>query len=129
MDVYKNLIRFMIVLVMVNDDPEVDIYMGAWSVGSDVDPAGLYGPDAMFNFPRYENEENSRLLEEGVSLDSFDLEHRQDVYKEWQELMVEEVPVFPTLYRALLVPVNDKIVNYTIDDGDLPNRHEIGFAK
>jgi len=112
-----------------NDDPEVDIYMGAWSVGSDVDPAGLYGPDAMFNFPRYENEENSRLLEEGVSLDSFDLEHRQDVYKEWQELMVEEVPVFPTLYRALLVPVNDKIVNYTIDDGDLPNRHEIGFAK
>jgi len=112
-----------------NDDPEVDVYMGAWSVGSDVDPAGLYGPDAMFNFPRYENEKNSELLEKGVSEDAFDLEFRQDVYKEWQELMVEEIPVFPTLYRAEIVPVNEDVVNYTIDRSDSPNLHEIGFKK
>lgn len=112
-----------------NDDPEVDVYMGAWSVGSDVDPAGLYGPDAMFNFPRYENEKNSELLEKGVSEDAFDLEFRQDVYKEWQELMVEEIPVFPTLYRAAIVPVNEDVVNYTIDRSDSPNLHEIGFKK
>src|SRR5699024_1065090 len=112
-----------------NDDPEVDVYMGAWSVGSDVDPAGLYGPDAMFNFPRYENEKNTELLEKGVSEDAFDLEFRQDVYKEWQELMVEEIPVFPTLYRAEIVPVNEDVVNYTIDRSDSPNLHEIGFKK
>lgn len=112
-----------------NDDPAVDVYMGAWSVGSDVDPAGLYGPDAMFNFPRYENEKNSELLEKGVSEDAFDLEFRQDVYKEWQELMVEEIPVFPTLYRAAIVPVNEDVVNYTIDRSDSPNLHEIGFKK
>lgn len=112
-----------------NDDPEVDVYMGAWSVGSDVDPAGLYGPDAMFNFPRYENEKNTELLEKGVSEDAFDLEFRQDVYKEWQELMVEEIPVFPTLYRAAIVPVNEDVVNYTIDRSDSPNLHEIGFKK
>lgn len=112
-----------------NDDPAVDVYMGAWSVGSDVDPAGLYGPDAMFNFPRYENEKNTELLEKGVSEDAFDLEFRQDVYKEWQELMVEEIPVFPTLYRAAIVPVNEDVVNYTIDRSDSPNLHEIGFKK
>lgn len=112
-----------------NDDPAVDVYMGAWSVGSDVDPAGLYGPDAMFNFPRYENEKNTELLEKGVSEDAFDLEFRQDVYKEWQELMVEEIPVFPTLYRAEIVPVNEDVVNYTIDRSDSPNLHEIGFKK
>lgn len=114
-----------------NDDPEVNIYMGAWSVGSDVDPAGLYGPDAMFNFPRYESEKNSDLLEKGVSKEAFDLEYRQDVYKEWQQLMVEEMPVFPTLYRAELVPVNENILNYTIDREDdmLKQRHLIGFKK
>lgn len=113
-----------------NDDPEVDIFMGAWGVSDDVDPAGLYGPDAMFNFPRYESEENDRLLAEGVSDKAFDLEFRQDVYKEWQELMVEEIPVFPTNYRSVLVPVNKDILNYTIvNEEDNQFRHEIGFKK
>lgn len=96
------------------DDPEIDIYQGAWGVGSDVDPTGLYGPNELFNFPRFESEENTALLEEGVSEASLDTAHRQDVYKEWQELMVEEIPVFPTLYRAVLVPVNNRVLNYTI---------------
>lgn len=114
-----------------NDDPEVNVYMGAWSLGSDVDPTGLYGPKAMFNFPRYESEKNTELLEKGVSEDAFDLEYRQDVYKEWQQLMVEEIPVFPTLYRAVLVPVNEKVLNYTIDREDdwKKQRYKIGFKK
>jgi len=112
-----------------NDDPEVDIYMGAWAMGDDVDPAGLYGPDAMFNFPRYESEENDRLLAEGVSEEAFDIEYRQEVYKEWQEFMVEEIPVFPTNYRSELVPVNKDILNYTIVNADNQFRHEVGFTK
>lgn len=112
-----------------NDDPEVDVYMGAWGMGDDVDPAGLYGPEAMFNFPRYESEENDRLLAEGVSDDAFDLEYRQKVYKEWQEFMVEEIPVFPTNYRSKLVPVREDILNYTIVDADGQFRHEVGFGE
>ncbi|MHA6251546.1 oligopeptide ABC transporter substrate-binding protein [Oceanobacillus sp. CAU 1775] len=99
------------------DDPAIDIYQGAWGVGSDVDPTGLYGPTELFNFPRFENEENDRLLAEGVSEAALDTEYRQEVYKEWQELMVEEIPVFPTLYRSVLVPVNNRVHNYTIATG------------
>src|SRR5699024_9718969 len=47
-----------------DDDEEVDIYQGAWGVASDVDPSGLYGPEAIFNFPRYQSDENDELLEE-----------------------------------------------------------------
>ena len=112
-----------------DDDPEVHVYMGAWSVASDVDPAGLYGPDALFNFPRYESEENNRLLEEGVSEKAFDIDYRIEVYKEWQELMVEEIPVFPTLYRSILVPVNENIRNFSAGHTDLPQLHLTGFAK
>jgi len=81
----------------------------------------------MFNFLRYENDLNTELLEEGVSEESFDLDHRIDVYNEWQELMVEEIPVFPTLYRAALVPINERLLNYTIDAEDTKNLHEIGI--
>ena len=41
-----------------NDDPAIDIYSGAWGVGIDVDPSGLYGTDAIYNFSRWENEDN-----------------------------------------------------------------------
>lgn len=110
------------------DDPAIDIYQGAWGVGSDVDPTGLYGPNELFNFSRYESEENNRLLAEGVSEDSLDTAHRQDVYKEWQELMVQEIPVFPTLYRAVLVPANNRVVDYDIAH-EAVIRHEIGLTQ
>lgn len=97
-----------------NDDPNVDIYMGAWGTGTDADPTGLYGPNEMYNFPRWQHDENDRLLEEGVSEEALDLEYRQGIYKEWQQLMVDEIPVFPTLYRAVLVSVNERVVDYSI---------------
>lgn len=100
-----------------DDDPEVDIFQGAWQVGIDVDPRGLYGADALYNFPRWENAENDRLLAAGVSAKAFDVEKRKEIYKEWQALMVEEIPVFPTLYRSKLVPVNNRVLNYAIGDG------------
>ncbi|GAB3063129.1 oligopeptide ABC transporter substrate-binding protein [Salinicoccus sesuvii] len=103
--------------MLENDDPGVDIYQGAWGVGSDVDPYGLYGPDVDFNYPRYESEESTRLMEEGNSPDAFDVDTRQEIYNDWQELMVEEMPVVPTLYRAFVVPVNERVVNYSIELG------------
>ncbi|MCR2805269.1 oligopeptide ABC transporter substrate-binding protein [Paenibacillus soyae] len=99
------------------DDPSVDVYQAAWSVGIDVDPAGLYGRDALYNFSRFASEENDRLIAEGISEKAFDKAYRLEVYKEWQELMVKEIPVFPTLYRSALAPVNNRVLNYAIGDG------------
>ncbi|GAB3794541.1 oligopeptide ABC transporter substrate-binding protein [Virgibacillus kimchii] len=112
-----------------DDDPEIDIYQGAWSVGIDVDPRGLYGRDAIFNFSRYSSDRNDELLEEAVSEEAFDVEYRQQVYNEWQEFMVEEVPVFPTVYRAELVPVNNRVHNYYIGDGTGMYRWEIAVTE
>ncbi|RPF54071.1 oligopeptide ABC transporter substrate-binding protein [Aquisalibacillus elongatus] len=111
------------------DDPNVDVFMGAWSVGYDVDPSGLYGRDALFNFTRWANEENDELLAEGLSEEAFDTEYRQDVYSQWQELMVEEVPVFPTLYRAMMVPANERVVNYDISVGSGVYLYELGVTQ
>ncbi len=98
-----------------NDDPEIDIYQGAWGVGSDVDPSGLYGPDAPFNYTRYESEESTELLNAGNSQEALDVDYRKDIYNQWSELMVEEIPVIPTLYRAFVTPVNERVINYSED--------------
>lgn len=98
-----------------NDDPEIDIYQGAWGVGSDVDPSGLYGPDAPFNYTRYETEESTDLLAKGNSQEALDIDYRKDIYNQWSELMVEDIPVIPTLYRAFVTPVNERVINYSED--------------
>lgn len=96
-----------------NDDPEIDIYQGAWGVGSDVDPSGLYGPTAPFNYTRYESDEATELLQQGNSEEALDVERRKEIYNEWSELMAEEIPVIPTLYRAFVTPVNERVINYS----------------
>ncbi len=98
-----------------NDDPEIDIYQGAWGVSSDVDPSGLYGPTAPFNYTRYESEESTALLEQGNSEEALDTERRKEIYNEWAELMAQDIPVIPTLYRAFVVPVNERVINYSED--------------
>lgn len=108
-----------------DDNPKIDIYAAAWGVGIDVDPSGLYGRDAIYNFTRWSNEENDRLLAEGISDAAFDPEKRKEIYKEWQQLMTDEVPVFPTLYRSVLVPVNNRVHNYAIGDGTEMYKNEI----
>ncbi|WP_440114963.1 oligopeptide ABC transporter substrate-binding protein [Paenibacillus sp. QZ-Y1] len=99
------------------DDPTLDMYQAAWTVGIDVDPAGLYGRDALYNFSRFSSEENDKLLAQGVSAEAFDVDKRKEIYKQWQQYMVDEVPVFPTLYRAEVVPVNKRVMNFAIGDG------------
>lgn len=111
------------------DDPEIDVYAAAWGVGIDVDPTGLYGRNVLFNFTRWSSEENDRLLAEGISEEAFDVEKRKQIYKEWQQMMIDEVPVFPTLYRSVLVPVNNRVVNYSIGDGTGMYLYEIGVTQ
>ncbi|WP_354313470.1 oligopeptide ABC transporter substrate-binding protein [Sporosarcina psychrophila] len=98
-------------------DPKVDIFQGAWGTGSDPDPSGLYGRTAAFNYNHYTSEKNDELLEAGTSEKAFDLDYRKDIYNQWQELMVEDVPVAPTVYRYALTATNKRMVNYSIEAG------------
>ena len=112
------------------DDPDIDIFMGAWGVASDVDPSGLWGRDSMFNYSRYASDKNDELLKEGLSDKAFDQNYRQEVYNEWQQLMVDDIPLIPTLYRAALIPVNKRVVNYSIADEDAePYLYQIGVSE
>ncbi|HEX5563621.1 MAG TPA: ABC transporter substrate-binding protein, partial [Sporosarcina sp.] len=111
------------------DDPKIDIYQGAWGTGSDPDPSGLYGRDAAFNYTRYTSEKNDELLAAGTSEKAFDSDYRKDIYKQWQELMVDEVPVAPTVYRYYLHGVNKRVVNYSIDPGSDLELYQMGVSE
>jgi len=111
------------------DDPAYDVYQGAWGTGTDVNPAGIFGGNSPANYPRWTNEENDKLLAEGASMKAMDTEYRKEIYDQWQQLMVDEIPLFPTLYRAVLVPVNNRVVNYTLDPSSDLLRYQIGVTE
>ncbi|MDX8046664.1 oligopeptide ABC transporter substrate-binding protein [Gracilibacillus sp. S3-1-1] len=110
------------------DDEDIDVFQAAWGTGIDVDPSGLYGEKAFYNYTRWVNEENNELLAKGLSEDAFDDDKRIDIYNDWQQLMVDEVPVLPTLYRAILVPVNNRVQNFAVGDGTGYYRYQVGVS-
>lgn len=103
-----------------SDEPGIDLYSGAWSVGTDPDPSSIHGRHAAYNYTRYVSEENDRLLAAGTSEEAFDFEKRQEIYNEWQALMTDEAWLSPTLYRYNLVMANKRVTNYSMEPGS-PN--------
>lgn len=96
-----------------NDDPNVDVYQGAWGTGTAPSPSGLYGRNAAFNYSRFSSEENDKLLQAIDSKASFDDKERKKAYDEWQEYMFEQAPVIPILYRNEIMPVDDRVKSFT----------------
>ena len=96
-----------------NDDPEIDVYQGAWNTGYDPSPMGLYGPNSAFNYTRFASDENTKLLEAIDSKDSFDDTKRKEAFDAWQEYAADEAFVIPTLYRSAVLPVSDRVTGFT----------------
>ena len=80
-----------------NDDPSVEVFAGAWSLGTEPDPAGLWLSTDFWNFPRWNNPTSDELIKkaQGFPEDpSKDIqEYRTEIYHEWQKLVNEELPL------------------------------------
>lgn len=94
------------------DDPEIDIFMGAWGTGTNPSPSGLYSETAVYNFSRYSSDELEGLLQAIDSEDALDAEFRAGKFREWQEYMAEVSAVIPMQFRYELFPVNDRVKNW-----------------
>ncbi|WP_144559467.1 oligopeptide ABC transporter substrate-binding protein [Shouchella miscanthi] len=102
------------------DDPAIDMYTAGWGVGSDIDPSSLFGPQAMFNYPRYTDDTLEEILADGLSEESFDLTYRQEVYNEFQSYINEVLPLAPTLYQIDTFPINKRVsgISYEVGNND-----------
>lgn len=111
------------------DDPDIDIFQGAWGTGSNVDPSGLFGKEALFNFSRFQNDKSDELMAAGLSTEAFDLDYRRDVYRQWHELMMDELPVIPLTFSVEITPVNKRVTGVTVDPDVKSYRYEIGVSE
>lgn len=95
-----------------NDDPEIDVYMAAWSLDGNPSPTSLYGPTAPFNYSRFSSEENDKLMAAIDSQESFDEAYRKKAFAAWQEYAVDQAFVIPTLYRNEVLPLSNRVAGF-----------------
>lgn len=112
-----------------NDDPEIDIYQGAWGTGTDPSPTGLYGRHSFFNHGRFADEENDKLLQAIDSKESFDPEKRQEAFYNWQKYASKKAFVIPTLYRTEVMPVHDRVTGLDWHQNNFYMWSEIGVTQ
>src|SRR5699024_7474058 len=60
-----------------DDDEELETFFGAWSVGSDPDPSGLWRSTAEGHYGRWVSEESDELLDYRLSEDAYDDDDRE----------------------------------------------------
>lgn len=110
-----------------HDDPEIDIFMGAWGTGTNPSPYGLYSKTAVYNFSRYTSEELEKTLENIDSKEALDGEYRSKQFRAFQEYMEKNALVIPLQFRYELFPLNKRVKNYSVDYNDLSEYrlHEI----
>ncbi|WP_180968084.1 oligopeptide ABC transporter substrate-binding protein [Cytobacillus massiliigabonensis] len=92
-----------------NDDAALEAFFGSWSTGADPDPSGLWANNAEWNYGRWVDDENQRLLDEGLSEKSFDKEYRKQVYIDWQKYFNEEMPALPLWENLDLYGINKRL--------------------
>jgi len=100
------------------DDPEIDIFMGAWGVGSNPSPSGVYAHNASYNYSRYTSPTLQETLANIDSEKSFDAEYRAQQFAAFEKEMFEQAPVVPMMYRLELWAVNKRVKQFTVDPAD-----------
>lgn len=91
------------------DDAALEAFFGSWGTGADPDPSGLWANDAEWNYGRWVNADNQRLLDEGLSEKAFDKDYRKQVYVDWQKLINEELPGLPLWENMDLYGINKRL--------------------
>lgn len=107
------------------DDPDIDVYQAAWGLSAYPSPDGLYGSKAQFNYTRFSSEENTKLINEIDSKESFDLDKQKEYFDEWQKYAFEEAFAIPTLYRNEVLPTSDRVADFDWSYGKFS---EVGYG-
>ena len=94
------------------DDPDVDVFAGAWGLSSNPDPTGLYGKSEMFNLYRFTSPELQGALDKIQSEDAFDAKKNEEFYHEFDKVFFEQIPCIPLQFKVEMLPINNRVKYY-----------------
>lgn len=117
-----------------NDAKGVDVFLGSWSLSSEPSVNDLYGPNASFNYSRFNTARNNQLIVDMDSQKSFNTNYRVKKFHEWQTYMNKEAYVVPVSQSYQVIAVDKKLTGYSMRpsksmNNGWPNWYYVGYAK
>ena len=91
------------------DDPAIDIFQGAWGLGSDPNPGGLVSKTTPLNYQRYTTEELEKSLTAMGSSDMFDDVKLKEAYQKFDKQFREEAAWLPFSWQQSMIWVNKRV--------------------
>ncbi|GAA0342693.1 oligopeptide ABC transporter substrate-binding protein [Bacillus carboniphilus] len=102
------------------DDPTIEAFYGGWGTGADPDPSGLWNETALWNYPRWVNDEANALLDDALDMDllkdangNIDNDKRKEIYIQWQSIVNEELPMLPIMELRDAWAINENVKGIT----------------
>ena len=97
------------------DDPGIDIFQGAWGLGTDPNASSLVGKSTPLNYQRYTTEEIQKSLDAMGSSDMFDDKKLVEAYQKFDKQFREEAAWLPFSWKSDLTWVNKRIKNLDVE--------------
>jgi peptide/nickel transport system substrate-binding protein len=107
-------------------DKSMEVFFGGWSTGADPDPTPLWGSEALWNYPRWVNEDSDKLLDQALDIEvvGTDNDKRKDLYVEWQKLFMKDLPVLPIAELEETMAVAKRVQGVKFDVSGMNRPHE-----
>ena len=97
------------------DTKDIDVFFGAWGVGTDVNPTSSAGRSSQLNYTRFTSPENDKFIAEILGEKSLTIpNYKAQMYKEWQKYYINQAAEVPLMYKYKLTPVNKRLKNVYI---------------
>lgn len=97
------------------DTKDIDVFFGAWGVGTDVNPTSSAGRSSQLNYTRFTSPENDKFIDEILGEKSLTIpNYKAQMYKEWQKYYINQAAEVPLMYKYKLTPVNKRLKNVYI---------------
>ena len=99
---------------VTSDDPSIDLFQGAWSLGTNPNPARLLSDKAKVNYQRYMSDVLKKDLETINSKEMLDDAKRKEAYKKFDKDFSEEAAWLPFSWSTDITWVNKRIKNFDV---------------
>ena len=97
-----------------SDDPSIDLFQGAWGLGTDPNPSDLIGGKTKLNYQRYIDDKLNADMEKMGTAEMFDDNKLKETYKKFEEDFTNVYPWLPFSWNTEMAFVNKRIKNFDL---------------
>lgn len=105
------------------DDPNIDIFQGAWGLGTNPNPQDVLGKQSQLNYQRYTSEKLESDISKMMTEEMFDDEKLVEAFRQFDNDFATEVPWVPFSWNTKMMWVNNRVKNFDYQEytyGDFP---------